>query len=224
MAAGLFLLISCGPENPFDGLDPDDTGVENPDGQEPEGPEDLVDPDRPGDEAPRPGDDDPDRPGDEAPRPGEGEGDEDQPGEGDDPGQDTPVIPEEVYYVKVAQDFADWSGDYLITYTDGNDVTVLNSYEDTKGYGKDISTSLTAEGIHSEDGDAYKAVVARSGNGYTVNVTGIGYIGLESGKNSLSATASMPSSDDYIWTFSYKSGGSVWINNAGHNGYRLQWK
>ncbi|MBQ6933606.1 MAG: 30S ribosomal protein S20, partial [Clostridia bacterium] len=46
--------------------------------------------------------------------------------------------------------------------------------------------AAVAEGANVEA--AYKAVVARSGNGYTVNVTGIGYIGLESGKNSLSTT------------------------------------
>ena len=134
-----------------------------------------------------------------------------------------PEVPQESYYVEVAEDFSDWSGDYLITYTSGSNVLVLSSHEDTKGYGKDISSALTSQGIHSDDGDQYKAVVEKSGNGYTINVTGIGYLGLENAKNSVNASAAAQSSDNYRWTFSYKDGGSVWIKNAGHSGYRLQW-
>ena len=134
-----------------------------------------------------------------------------------------PEVPQESYYVEVAEDFSDWSGDYLITYTSGSNVLVLSSHEDTKGYGKDISSALTSQGIHSDDGDQYKAIVEKSGNGYTINVSGIGYLGLENAKNSVNASAAAQSSDNYRWTFSYKDGGSVWIKNAGHSGYRLQW-
>ena len=106
--------------------------------------------------------------------------------------EDNPAVPEEpkeAYYVKVAETYSDWSGDYLITYTSGSNVLVLSSYNDTKGYGTDISSKVTASGIHSDDGDTYKAVVEKSGTGYTINVTGIGYLGLESAKNSLNAEA-----------------------------------
>ena len=118
---------------------------------------------------------------------------------GQDP--DTPVVPEpeepqESYYVEVAENFSDWSGDYLITYTSGSNVLVLNSYSDTKGYGVNISSTLTAQGIHSDDGDKYKAVVEKSGNGYTINVTGIGYLGLVSAKNSVNASDSDPANDN----------------------------
>lgn len=144
-------------------------------------------------------------------------------------GPETPTEPEqpqeplEAYYVKVAETYNDWSGDYLITYTSGGDVLVLSSYGDTKGYGIDISSKVTASGIHSNDGDQYKAVVAKSGNGYTINVTNIGYLGLENAKNSVNASSSDPGNDSYRWTFSYKDGGSVWIRNVARDNYRLQW-
>ena len=144
-------------------------------------------------------------------------------------GPETPTEPEqpqeplEAYYVKVAETYTDWSGDYLITYTSGGDVLVLSSYGDTKGYGIDISSKVTASGIHSNDGDQYKAVVAKSGNGYTINVTNIGYLGLENAKNSVNASSSDPGNDSYRWTFSYKDGGSVWIRNVARDNYRLQW-
>ena len=132
------------------------------------------------------------------------EGDEgQQPGEGQEPGGDNgqPGVepaPTESYYVKVAKSYDDWSGDYLITYTDGSEVIVLNGFGDTRGSGKDISSSLTAQGIHSSTGDLYKAVVAKDGNGYTINVTNVGYIGLESSSNSLSAkTASVSGNNKY---------------------------
>ena len=149
----------------------------------------------------------------------------DQPVEPDPEQPDVPDEPVAVYYVEVAQSYDDWSGDYLITYTSGTSVKVLTSYGDTKGYATDISSSLTASGIHSEDADKYKAVVTKVGTAYSVNVTGIGYLGLESSANSLSVTSSVPSSSDtkYLWTFSYKDGGSLWMRNVAHDGRRLQW-
>ena len=165
--------------------------------------------------------DDQDKPGTETPVDPENPGNQDP---------DTPVVPEpeepqESYYVEVAENFSDWSGDYLITYTSGSDVLVLNSLEDTKGYGTDISSKVTADGILAEDGDPYKAAVTKVGNSYSVYLTGVGYIGMTASKNSISKTDSAPStsSTDYLWTFSYKDGGSVWMNNVGHSGYRLQW-
>ena len=202
-----------GNQNPDTPDNPDQPGTDNPDNPGNEDPDNPgnEDPDKPGNEDPdKPGNDNPDNPGNEDP---------------DNPGNEgpEPEEPQESYYVEVAEDFSDWSGDYLITYTSGGSVLVLNSYGDTKGYGKDISSKVTASGIHSDDGDPYKAVVTKSGTSYTINVAGIGYIGLESAKNSLSASTSDPANNNYRWTFSYKSGGSVWITNVAHNDRRLQW-
>lgn len=154
---------------------------------------------------------------------GSGSGNEGTGGEGTgNEGGDTPEVTES-YYVEVAENYSDWSGDYLITYTNGGTVLVLNSHSETKGYSHDISSTMTAQGIHSSDGDQYKAVIEKSGSAYTINVTGIGYLGLESGKNSVNASSSPQSSDNYKWTFSYKDGGSVWVKNVAHSSYRLQW-
>ena len=188
-----------GTETPVDPENPDNQDPENPSGQDPENPGGQ-DPDVPGNE-------DPENPGNEDP--------------------ETPVVPEpeepqESYYVEVTENFSDWSGDYLITYTSGSTVLVLNSHDETKGYGTNISSTLTAQGIHSDNGDQYKAVVEKSGNGYTINVAGIGYLGLENAKNSVNASATA-SSDNYRWTFSYKDGGSVWVRNMAYDNYRLQW-
>ena len=193
------LMAACTPITPVEPDRPDDTetpeGTEKPDGGEtPDDPDNPVTPDDPNQD------------------------DQDKP--------DEPEIPEEpkvAYYVKVAESYNDWSGDYLITYTSGNKVLVLSSFGDTKGYGTDISSKVTVSGIHSDDGDTYKAVVERSGIGYTINVAGIGYLGLESAKNAVNASNSDPSNDNYRWTFSYKSGGSIWITNVAHDGRRLQW-
>ena len=188
------IMMACTPLTP---VVPDNS--ENPEGTEQ--PDNSEDPETPGNP------DNPDTPED--------------PGTSEDPV--TPEEPQEVYYVKVAETYSDWSGDYLITYTSGSNVLVLNSYNDTKGYGVDISSTLTSEGIHSSNGDQYKAIIAKSGSGYTINVTGIGYLGLESGKNSVNASSSDPSSDNYRWIISYKDGGNIWLRNMGHDNYRLQW-
>lgn len=163
----------------------------------------------------------------QVPSPDEGEDPDPDP---ENPGQETPGTdptpepePEQgpVYYVKVAEDYSDWSGDYLITYTSGSTVSVLNSFSDSKGYGVDLSSFLTGQGILSDNGDPYKAVVTKDGSGYNVYVTGIGYIGYEGGSNALHMSAGPVSGNSkYQWTFTYKSGGNVWMNISGR---RLQW-
>ena len=189
------LMAACTPITP---VEPDD--------QESPGTETPVDPENPENQDPEnPGNKDPENPGNEDPVP------------------DTPEEPKVAYYVKVAETYNDWSGDYLITYTSGGNVLVLNSFGDTKGYGTDISSKVTADGILAEDGDPYKAVVEKSGTGYTINIAGIGYLGLENAKNSVNAAATAQSSDNYRWTFSYKDGGSVWVRNMAYDNYRLQW-
>jgi hypothetical protein len=169
-------MMACGPEIQPTPDTPDTSGTESPENpgiEKPDNPE-------------NPGNEDPDTPGNEDP---------------DTPAVPEPEEPQESYYVEVAENFSDWSGDYLITYTSGSTVLVLNSHDETKGYGVDISSTLTAQGIHSDDGDQYKAVVEKSGNGYTINVAGIGYLGLENAKNSVNASATAQSSDNYRWTF-----------------------
>ena len=202
------LLMACGPEVEPTPDDQEKPGTERPDN--PGKPDNPKDPQNPGTP------DTPDTPEDpETPE---------NPDEPEQPDQPTePEQPAEAYYVKVAESYSDWSGDYLITYTSGGSVLVLNSYGDTKGYGIDISSAVTSSGVHSSNGDQYKAVVTKTGSNYSINVANIGYLGLESSKNSVNASSSDPGTDNYRWTISYKDGGSVWVTNAAHSNYRLQW-
>ena len=153
-------------------------------------------------------------------------GPEDPEPETPEPGPEAPEG-QPAFYTEVAESLSDWSGDYLITYSTSSSILVFDSWNgDTAGGSEnDIHASLTADGIPAEDGDPYKAVVTKSGSAYTVYVTGIGYIGLESSKNALNKAFGIPSGseDNYLWTFSYKDGGSVWMRNVAHDGRRLQW-
>ena len=157
---------------------------------------------------------------------GNGEGTEVTPGGSGNEGGGTPEVTDS-YYVKVAESFSDWSGDYLITYSTSSTVSVFDSFsEDNKGTSEtDLISRLTSEGIHSEHGDPFKAVVSKVGDGYSVYLTGVGYLGLESSSNSISRSGSAPAASDtkYLWTFSYKDGGSVWMRSVAHEGRRLQW-
>ena len=141
------------------------------------------------------------------------------------PGPDEPEA-QPAFYVEVAESLTDWSGDYLLTYSTSSSILVFDSWNgDTAGGSEnDIYDSLTANGIPAEKGDPYKAVVTKSGSAYTVYVTEVGYIGLESSKNALNKASSIPSGseDNYHWTFSYKDGGSVWVKNVAYEGRRLQ--
>ena len=158
----------------------------------------------------------PENPGEEKPDP-------------DDPGTSNPEPenpePQSSYYVEVDQNFSDWSGDYLITYTSSGSILVFDDFE---GSDKGISTTdlhshLTAEGIHSDYGDPYKAVISKVGNGYSVYLTGIGYIGLESSSNTVNKSESAPTSSDtdYLWTISYGNG--ISMTNVKYDTRDLRW-
>lgn len=134
---------------------------------------------------------------------------------------------EDAFYTKVAQNYEDWSGDYLITYSTASTVAVFDSFSDTdKGASSvDLVTKLTAEGIAAEDGDPYKAVVTKVGDYYSINITGVGFIGLESSANKVNKSDVAPSASatKYLWKFSYRDGGSLWLTNVANDGRRLQW-
>ena len=98
-------MMACGPEIQPAPDTPDTPGIENPE--------------NPGNQNPdNPAPDNPENPGNEDP---------------DTPAAPEPEEPEESYYVEVAENYNDWSGDYLITYTSGSTVLVLNSHDETKG-------------------------------------------------------------------------------------------
>ena len=135
-------------------------------------------------------------------------------------------IPDAAFYTKVDKTCDDWSGEYLVTYTTSSTIKVFNSFSDSdKGASTvDLVSKLTSDGIPAEDGDPYKAVIEKVGTYYSVNIAGIGYIGLESDGNKVHKSSSVPSSGNtkYLWTLSYKNG-ELWLINASYGSRRLQW-
>lgn len=163
----------------------------------------------------------PDTPGTEKPEPGTDPKPEPEP----EPEPDPEV--QESYYVEVSENFSDWSGEYLITYTTSSSVLVFDGWEEeVSGLAEtDLYSHLTVEGIHSNHGDPYKAIFTKVGDYYSVYVTDIGYLGYEGSSNAVYRRDSAPtaSETDYLWKFSYKDGGSVWMRNAANDTRRLQW-
>lgn len=134
---------------------------------------------------------------------------------------------EKAYYAAVAQTYDDWSGEYLITYSTSSSIKVFNNFADTdKGSSSiDLSSCLTSEGIPAESGDPYKATILKVGDNYSINITGVGFIGLESSSNKIHKSSAAPdqSTAKYLWKITYKSGGSVWLTNVAYSSRRLQW-
>lgn len=135
---------------------------------------------------------------------------------------------QDVFYSKVQDSYQDWSGEYLITYSTASTIKVFNSWGDEdeyKGYSRvDLFSKLTESGIPAEDGDPYKAVFTQVGDYYSINITGVGYIGCKSSNNNkLSKTLSQPSSanEEYLWNVTYDNG--IRLKNAEYTSRRLQW-
>ena len=130
------------------------------------------------------------------------------------------------FYTKVQKSYGDWSGDYLITYTASGTIKVFDSFDGSdKGRSEvDLYPKLTSEGIPAADAGQYKAVLEKVGSHYSVNISGVGYIGLESSGNKVHRSSTAPSSSDtkYLWELSYKNGG-LWLVNAYYTSRRLQW-
>ena len=131
-----------------------------------------------------------------------------------------------VFYTEVDQSYDDWSGDYLITYSTASTIKVFNSFEGSdKGRSTvDLVSKLTGDGIPAADGDPYKAVVSKVGNYYSVNISGLGYVGLESSSNKVHKSDVAPDANvtKYLWTLSYKFGGVELANAASSTRY-LMW-
>lgn len=221
------IAFACGPEGPELPNEPDTPGIENtdpetPGSEDPVTPEDPENPDTP--EYPDTPEDPEDPTDPDTPEDPEDPTDPDTPAE---PEPEQPSEPQEAYYVKVAENLSDWSGDYLITYTTSSSIKVFDSFSGSdKGVsGTDLYQKLTADGIHSDHADAFRAVITKVGDNYSVNLSNVGYIGLTKSSNSIAKTDVAPtaSTTDYLWKFSYKDGGSVWMTNIARTSYRLQW-
>ena len=127
------------------------------------------------------------------------------------------VDPDAVYYTVVTEAPAtDWTGEYLITYTNGNVVKALAGSSGTSpNYGtqEDFSEYLVGNKITANATTDAKKVTARStSNGYTLYLENVGYLGWNSG-NSLVFDEDVTDGRNE-WTFSV-SGEVVSITNVG---------
>ncbi|MDE5732777.1 MAG: hypothetical protein K2H95_07095, partial [Bacteroidales bacterium] len=104
-----------------------------------------------------------------------------EPGHGEEP---TPPAEKTFVYQTVDVEPADWSGDYLLMYRKNGEYVVFNSCEESKGTSTKTlgMEDFVADGIPAETGDPMKTVIAKVGDNYSIFVTNVGYLGLESNK------------------------------------------
>lgn len=98
------------------------------------------------------------------------------------------VDPDAVYYTLVTEAPAtDWTGEYLITYTNGSVVKALAGSSGTStdyGTEEDVSEYLIGNRITANATTDAKKVTARStSNGYTLYLENVGYLGWNSGNS-----------------------------------------
>ena len=116
------------------------------------------------------------------------------------------------YYKKVTSAPADgdWSGDYLMVYeTDSQILTGISE----KNVGTPGDVTINEDNtIYWERYKQYNIAIAKSGNGYTLDLNDSGYLGWESG-NSLYKTTAESVNNKYRWILSISSDGDVTIKN-----------
>ncbi len=120
---------------------------------------------------------------------------------------DTPDKPSTYYYSLVTESQASWDGDWIIAYVDGNDINAFHSMDSENGMGRasKIEGYTPADKIPAATGDSYKAVIKRNGSSYTINVTGVGYIG-SSGSKKMVSSSEEPSDKSYLWAITFDNG------------------
>lgn len=112
-------------------------------------------------------------------------------------------------YTKVTSAPADWTGDYLLV-CEAEDI-VLSSVSGEKGVPLEVTIN-SDNTISWERYKAYNIAIAKSGNGYTLDLNNSGYLGWSSG-NSLICSLSESVTNNYRWTLSMDSEGDVVISN-----------
>ena len=115
-------------------------------------------------------------------------------------------------YVKVTAAPADWTGDYLLVYETGSvalgGIKVVNN--NSVGEVKEVVIT-DDKTISWETYQNYNISIEKSGNGYSLYLNGVGYLGWTSGNTLISATS--VSSDSYRWTLSLDIDGNVLVQN-----------
>ncbi len=135
------------------------------------------------------------------------------------------VDPDAVYYTVVTEAPAtDWTGEYLITYTNGSVVKALAGSSGTStNYGteQDVSDYLVGNKITANaTTDAIKVTARSTSNGYTLYLENVGYLGWNSG-NSLVFDEDVTDGRNE-WTISI-SDGAISVDNVGESSRTLRY-
>ena len=114
-------------------------------------------------------------------------------------------------YKKVTSTPADWTGDYLLVYESGN--TLLGSVSDGN-IGVPVNDVTISDNTISWAGyNQYNISIAKSGNGYSMDLNNSGYREYTGSKNSLMCTPAESVDDNFRWTLSIDGSGNAVIKN-----------
>lgn len=116
--------------------------------------------------------------------------------------------PETYCYKLLTETRADWEGDWIIAYVDGNEIFALHSGDADRGmgYAKKINGYTPSDEIPVETGDDYKAVIRKDGDAYVIKVNGIGYIGSSGDKKMIFSESEVAGDQNFRWTVSFDGG------------------
>lgn len=129
------------------------------------------------------------------------------------------------YYKKVTEAPSDWSGTYVLGYTNGTTVKVLSGKNSAGNYGAYTDLTLGENGISSTSvPDNCVLTIEPSVNGYTlfVNDTYLGYTLNATSSSNYLYFASSVTEKKYEWTISL-DGSNVLIKNVYNTGRTIKW-
>ncbi len=143
-------------------------------------------------------------------------------------GEQPPAVIGDFYQINDVEPL-DWSGEYLIIYKSGSDYKVFDAMDGTKGLSNTSFTlnDFEATGLPAAKGDPHKATIAKLGEGYSIHIAGVGYIGLEEADNKLNSSETAPDANTttYLWKISLMNAreGICHIENIAHSGRILKY-
>ena len=139
----------------------------------------------------------------------------------------TPLVASEGCYYPVVDAQEDWSGDYLITYSDltAEKINALNGVSDANIGTYTSVYQYYADGVIASNlsTEVCKVTVAATAEGaYSMYMYGNGYLGLNSDANKFYANETFTDLRDE-WTFSVNNDGNVVITSKKYPERQLQW-
>ena len=124
----------------------------------------------------------------------------------DDDDDDKPS-PSECYYSVVTTEQSDWSGDWLIGYkSNETSLEVFSDFELGKGYTETLENVDFEKGIPANLADNHKAIIEKVDAGYSIYVTGVGYIGQNGGSQKNIIKSETFEAATYTWDISCTDG------------------